>query len=302
MDISIVIPVYLGEQTVRPLVERIMQCVTVSYEIIFVYDCGPDNSWQVLCELKIQHPEIIRIIKLSRNFGQHNALVCGFVQARGKFIITMDEDLQHDPADIDKLLTKQKEKNYDVVYGKYAELSHNYFRNATSSLFKRIIKWGIPDLNNDYTAYRLIKGNIAKATIEMRNSYTFVDGYLCWVTNHVGSCIVAHNTRLAGKSSYTFIKLVEHSINIFVTFSNFPIRLLTFSSFFIFSSTMLYAAYIVVRKLIYDDFAAGYPSLIISIGLSTGFILFGLGVIGEYIYRINLKTTKRPNYIIDTDQ
>jgi glycosyltransferase involved in cell wall biosynthesis len=302
MEISIVIPVFRGEQTVRPLVEQIIQCMIVSYEIVLVYDCGPDNSWQVLCDLKNEYPEIIKIVKLSRNFGQHNALICGFEKAQGKFIVTMDEDLQHDPADISKLIATQKGKDYDVVYGKYAERSHNFFRNSTSLIFKKLINWGIPDLNNDYTAYRLIKTNLAKTTIEMRNSYTFVDGYLCWVTNHVGSCTVAHNNRLAGKSSYTFIKLIEHSINIFVTFSNFPIRLLTFSSFFIFSSTLLYAVYIFVRKIMYDDFATGYPSLIISIGLSTGFILFGLGVIGEYIYRINLKTTKRPNYNVDMEQ
>lgn len=301
MDISIVIPVYRGEQTLRALVERIVQCVTVSYEIIFVFDCGPDNSWQVLCDLKTEHPNTIRTFKLSRNFGQHNALICGFEQAQAKFIVTMDEDLQHDPADIDNLLSKQRQKNYDVVYGKYSERNHNWFRNATSSLFKKLIKLGIPELSDDYTAYRLIKTRIAKATLEMRNSYTFVDGYLSWVTNHIGSCVVTHNKRLAGRSSYTLIKLIEHSVNIFVTFSNLPIRLLTFNAFFIFTVTLAYATYIFARKILYDDFAAGYPSLIISIGVSTGFILLGLGILGEYIHRINLKTTRRPNYVIDVE-
>ncbi len=301
MEISIIIPVYRGEHTVRPLFERIMQCMTVSYEVIFVHDSGPDNSWKVLCELKKEHPEIIKIVKLSRNFGQHNAIMCGFEKACGRFVVTMDEDLQHDPADINTLIWKQKEDDYDVVYGKYAELNHNLFRALTSRIFKHIIKWGIPDLNNDYTAYRLIKINIAKATLGMFNSYTFVDGYISWITNHIGSCIVSHNSRLAGISSYSFIKLIEHSINIFVTFSNFPIRLLTFSSLFAFISSFLYASYVCLRKIFYDDFAIGYPSLIISIGLSTGFILLGIGVIGEYIYRINLKTTRRPNYNIDIE-
>jgi len=303
MNYTVVIPVYNGETTVKPLFEKIKSFFLsneYTYELIFVYDCGQDNSWDILYDLKAKNPSVIKLIKLSRNFGQHNALICGFEYAIGEFIITMDEDLQHAPEDIANLISKQKEADYDVVYGKYDKLKHSFFRNISSRIAKKIISIGIPDLHHDYSAFRLIKTSVAKATIEMRNSYTFLDGYLAWITKNIDSCIVTHNTRAGGVSAYNLNKLINHSINIFITFSNFPIRFLSKLSIGIITAMCIYAIYIVGRKIIYNDFAMGYPSLILLIGFGVGLIMFALGIIGEYIYRINLKTTRRPNYKIDT--
>jgi undecaprenyl-phosphate 4-deoxy-4-formamido-L-arabinose transferase len=302
MDYSIVVPVYRGENCVEPLLERIKNffaTVDYTYEVVFVYDCGPDNSWPVLLKLKEENKEFVKLIKLSRNFGQHNALVCGFQYAQGDFIVTLDEDLQQDPFDLPKLIAKQKEGDYDLVYGKFEELHHSFFRRFTSNLFKKIISKGIPSLNTDYTAYRLIKSKIAKSVIEMRNSYTFIDGYFSWITTNVGSCEVSHHDRYAGVSSYTFSKLIEHSINIFVTFSNYPIRLLTKFSIVLFILNIFYGIYLVVRKLVWNDLAMGYPSLLLIITFGISLIMLAIGIVGEYIYRINMKTTKRPNYNID---
>jgi undecaprenyl-phosphate 4-deoxy-4-formamido-L-arabinose transferase len=302
MNYSIVVPVYNGEKTVIPLMERIemfFNKTAYQYEVIFVYDCGKDNSWRVLLELKKQYPETIKLIKLSRNFGQHNALICGFEYASGDFIVTMDEDLQHVPEDIPKLIAKQEEGDFDLVYGKYEELKHSFFRNFGSKTLKKLISIGIPEIHKDYSAYRLIKTEVAKATIDMRNSYTFLDGYLSWITTNVDSCLVSHSERQGGVSAYTFTKLVSHTINIFVTFSNLPIRFLSKLSFFVLTLMGFFSIYVIARKSIYNDFAMGYPSLIIAIGFGVGLIMMALGIIGEYVYRINLKTTKRPNYKID---
>jgi len=301
---SVIIPVYNGELTVEPLFIRLksyFESCNLSYEVIFVYDCGKDNSWEVLMKLKSLFPDTIKLIKLSRNFGQHNALICGFEYAIGDFIITMDEDLQHAPEDILILITKQQEKDYDVVYGKYETRKHSGFRNLGSSLLKMIIDIGIPDIHRDYSAFRLIKSSITKATVEMRNSYTFLDGYLSWITTHCGSCIVSHNERQGGVSAYTLNKLVNHTINIFVTFSDLPIRFLSKFSITLLIGMIFFSIYIITRKLLYNDFAMGYPTLILAIGFGVGFIMLALGIIGEYIYRINLKTTKRPNYIIKVE-
>jgi undecaprenyl-phosphate 4-deoxy-4-formamido-L-arabinose transferase len=301
---SVIIPVYNGELTVEPLFIRLksyFESCNLSYEVIFVYDCGKDNSWEVLMKMKSLFPNTIKLIKLSRNFGQHNALICGFEYAIGDFIITMDEDLQHAPEDILILITKQQEKDYDVVYGKYETRKHSGFRNLGSSLLKMIIDIGIPDIHRDYSAFRLIKSSITKATVEMRNSYTFLDGYLSWITTHCGSCIVSHNERQGGVSAYTLNKLVNHTINIFVTFSDLPIRFLSKFSITLLIGMIFFSIYIITRKLLYNDFAMGYPTLILAIGFGVGFIMLALGIIGEYIYRINLKTTKRPNYIIKVE-
>lgn len=298
---SIIIPVYNGEQTVENLYTRIKQFFAdkYNYEVIFVYDCGKDNSWEVLLKIKMQNPQNVKLIRLSRNYGQHNALICGFEYAKGDFIVTMDEDLQHAPEDIQKLIDKQKEMDYDVVYGKYEIRNHSGFRNAGSSILKRIIDVGIPDIHPDYSAFRLIKAGIAKSCITMRNSYTFLDGYISWITTNCSSCIVSHSERQGGVSAYTFSKLINHTINIFVTFSNLPIRFLTKLSFFVLFVMTLYSTYIIIRKLVFNDLAMGYPSLVIIVGFGVGLIMLALGIIGEYIYRINLKTTQRPNYNID---
>ena len=301
MKYSIIIPVYNGEQTLVALNQKLHNFFEKksTFEIIFVYDCGKDNSWEVLLGIKKKFPETVKLIRLSRNFGQHNALICGFEYAKGDFIITMDEDLQHAPEDIQILIEKQQEKDFDVVYGKYETRKHTVFRNLTSSILKKIIEIGIPDIHPDYTAFRLIKSQVAKTCVDMRNSYTFLDGYLSWVTTHCDSCVVSHHERQGGVSAYTLSKLINHTINIFVTFSNLPIRFLTKMSFVVLFLMSLYSAYVVFRKLIFDDFAMGYPSLVIIIGFGIGLIMLALGIIGEYIYRINLKTTQRPNYNID---
>jgi undecaprenyl-phosphate 4-deoxy-4-formamido-L-arabinose transferase len=299
---SVIIPVYNGETTVEPLFERLksfFEASNFSFEVIFVYDCGKDNSWKVLLKLKNDYPANIKLIKLSRNFGQHNALICGFDHTMGEFVITMDEDLQHAPEDIAKLIVKQKESDFDVVYGKYEELKHSVVRNTGSRILKRIIAIGIPELHPDYSAFRLIKSTVAKSTVEMKNSYTFLDGYLSWITTHVGSCFVSHSERQGGVSAYTFKKLVNHTINIFVTFSDLPIRFLSKFSIALLIGMSVFSIYVITRKLLLDDFAMGYPSLILAIGFGVGLIMLSLGIIGEYIYRINLKTTKRPNYNID---
>lgn len=301
MDISIVVPVYNGEKTLEALYKEIVifcKSEQLSYEVIFVNDCGPDNSLTVLKRLKTTFHEHVKVIELTRNYGQHNAIIAGFSACSGEMIITMDEDLQHQPKDIKNLLNKQKEGDFDVVYGVYGSLEHSRFRNITSRIMKKVLSYAIENLHNDYSAFRLIKRDIALQLIEMRNSYTFLDGYLSWITNNVGSTEVEHKERLAGESSYTVKKLVEHSINILFTFSNIPIRILSYSSIFIFIITLIYSIYIVVRKLVYDDLIAGFPTLIIAIGIGVSLLLLGLGIIGEYTYRINLKTTKRPNYTI----
>ncbi|NVO83300.1 glycosyltransferase family 2 protein [Hymenobacter terrestris] len=301
LDYSVVVPVYQGQDTLAALTAQLHAFFTGtnrSFEIIFVYDCGPDGSWAVIRALQAQYgPSLVRGVHLTRNFGQHNALLCGFGEALGQFIITLDEDLQHRPADIEQLIARQQQGNFDVVYGMPQELRHSPFRNFTSRAMRRLLRAGIPDLHPHYSAFRLLKADTARACLDMRNSHTFLDGYLTWITTHVASVPVVHQPRTAGSSGYTLGKLLALSLNIFITFSNLPIRLLTALSVLVFLVTSAYSAYVLGRKLLYDDYLLGFPSLIISIGFGVGLIMLGLGIVGEYIYRINLKTTRRPNFV-----
>jgi glycosyltransferase involved in cell wall biosynthesis len=300
-DYSVVVPVYQGQATLLPLARQLrefFEAHAYSYELIFVHDCGPDDSWRVIRELRQEWgAEVVRAVRLARNFGQHNALLCGFRHARGRFFITLDEDLQHAPADIALLIRRQQEADYDVVYGCYEARQHSGLRNLSSRLLRRLLRAGIPDLHPDYSPFRLLKASVGRHCLEMRNSYTFLDGYLTWVTANVGSVPVSHSPRAVGQSAYTLRKLLRHSLNIFVTFSDAPVRLLTYASVLVFLLTTCYSAYILLRKLLYNDLLPGFASLIIAIGVGVGLLLLGMGILGEYIHQINLKTTRRPNFV-----
>ncbi len=297
MKLSIVIPVYNGAKTISKLVEEIKRNIQeTSFEIVLVHDCGKDNSWEVIKKIKEENKDILKAVKLSRNFGQHNAILCGIKHSTGDFIITMDEDLQHDPKFIKNLIQKQKEGNYDLVYAKFQRKKHNTFRNITSDVLNYMLRLGMPDLNPNYTSFRLIRSNIAKQMLSMNNSYTFLDGYLSWITNNIGFIEIEHRKREKEKSSYTLKKLIFHALNIFFTFSLLPIRIVTFSSIMIFILTLIYSIYLVIRKLVFNDLIPGYTSIMLILGFGIGLILFALGIIGEYIHRINQKTTKRPDF------
>lgn len=297
---SVVIPVFRGQGTLEQLIRQCHAFFTRQayvFEVILVWDGGSPESWNAILELKAEYGDLIKGVRLSRNFGQHNALIAGFGHAQYEYIITMDEDLQHDPEDIQLLIEKQIHSDSDLVYGFYHQPRHNIFRNTTSYLLRLMIAYGIPDLHRDYSPFRLIRTELAKKTLEMNNSYTFVDGYLSWITSDVVSVQVGHHESKAGKSSYTLKKLFEHSINIFVTFSNAPIRLLIVLSLSMFFLSFSYGAYVLIRKLVFDDFITGFATMAVFSGMGFGVLLFGMGVLGEYIQRINLKTTRRPNYI-----
>lgn len=304
-NFSIIIPVFNANTSLQKLVEELVnffQKRSSSFEIIIVDDNPSVANSVLLNEIKKLFPREVKIISLTKNFGQHNATICGFEQAVGIFIITMDDDLQHQPAEIEKLIAHQAAENFDVVYGKYAGRSHSFFRNATSFWVKKLFKIAVPDLCSDYTSFRLIKQQIAKETLAMNNSYTFLDGYISWITTHVSATEVQHHSRMEGESSYTTAKLIRHTFNILFTFSSLPIRLVTLISVFIFGSASAYAAYILVRKFYLDDFKLGFPTLAIMGAMGIGLVLFTLSIIGEYIYRINLKTTRKPNYIIKKEK
>ena len=301
MKYSVIIPIFRANCSLFELYDKV--CLSLGeyqFEIILVYDCGSSVSLEICKELESY--ENVRLIKLTRNYGQHNAIIAGIKVAKGKWIITMDEDLQHDPADIPKLIEEQRQSHAKVVYGDYPERKHNFFRNSTSSLMKVLLKIGIPELYPHYSAFRLIDMRIAKHLVEMNNSYTFLDGYLSWITNDFSHLVVSHNESQSGESSYTFQKLLKHSVNIFVTFSSLPIRILTVLSSLLFCLSVLYAIWIIISSYTIANYQTGFPTLVVLLGLGFGFVIFGMAVIGEYIYRINLKATKRPNFIIEENE
>ncbi len=302
MDISIVIPVYNAVDSLKELSLRLKETLEkekLSFEIIFVDD-GSKNPlvWETLLRLKEEY-SFIRILRLWRNYGQHNAVLAGFEEVSGDVVITMDDDLQHPPEEIPELLSCLN-KGYDLVYGVYRDTAeHSFFRSITSVMLQKMLLFTMPDLDPRYSPFRAIRREVVREVLPFVSSNTFIDGYFSWISDNIGAVEVRHNPRKFGKSNYTISRLISHTINVFVSFSSFPLRLA--SSFGLLFSAIggLLALYIIARKLIYgSQVLMGYSSLMVGILLSAGILLLMLGILGEYIASINMKVLKKPKYLV----
>ena len=296
---SVVIPVYKAAYTLEELYFRLkatVELISPKFEIIFVEDSGGDNSWHVIERLAAVDPRV-RGIQLSRNFGQHAATLCGFAYARGRWVATLDDDLEHSPEDFPSLFMKAEE-GYDLVYGVFPERSHIVWRNLTSNVARWLFNKAIPSLNHEYTSYRLIRGEIARSLTQFDSPYPFIDGYLSWLTNRYATVEVQHNIRAHGTSNYTSHKLLTHAVNIFVTFSDLPLRLATWLGLLFFFIGMGCLSVILIGRMFDWINVSGYASILGAIVLFGGIQLLILGVFGEYIGRMNLRSSRKPLYIV----
>jgi undecaprenyl-phosphate 4-deoxy-4-formamido-L-arabinose transferase len=297
--LSIVVPVYRSAQTLRELHRRIAAAVEPldpHFELILVEDCGGDDSWQVIEAIAQEDPRV-RGIRLSRNFGQHAATICGFAHARGQWIATLDDDLEQAPEYLPALYQKAQQ-GYDLVYGVYPERTHKSWRNLTSYVARWLFNKAIPSLNYAYTSYRMIRGDIARALTQFDSPFPFVDGYLSWLTNRYATVEVPHGTRAHGSSNYTFRKLLTHTINIFVTFSDLPLRLASWIGLMFFLVGMGWLGGIVIGRLFGWITVSGFASIMAAIILFGGIQLLILGIFGEYLGRMNFKSSRKPLFLV----
>ena len=298
-QVSIVVPVYRSQATLRELHRRlvaVLEPIVPSFEIILVEDCGGDDSWRVIQDIGREDTRV-RGIQLSRNFGQHAATICGFSHARGQWIVTLDDDLEQVPECLPDLYKKALE-GYDLVYGVYAERSHNAWRNVTSNVARWLFNKAIPSLNYAYTSYLVIRGDIARTLMQFDSPFPFVDGYLSWITNRYATVEIPHGTRTHGASNYTLKKLITHTINIFVTFSDLPLRMATWIGLIAFLIGMAWLMAIFGRYLIGGISVSGYASIMVGILLFGGVQLLVLGIFGEYLGRMNFKSSKKPLFLV----
>lgn len=296
---SVVIPVYKAEKCLEELCSRLitsLETITDDFEIIFVEDCGGDGSWEIILELAC-HDNRVMGIQLSRNFGQHAATICGFSHAQGQWIATLDDDLEQSPENLPVLYQKAME-GFDLVYGVYPERNHSIWRNVTSGIARFLFNKAIPSLNYAYTSFRMIRGDIARALPQFDSPFPFVDGYLSWLTNRYATVEVPHSNRKFGSSNYTIRKLVTHTVNIFVTFSDLPLRLSTWMGLFAFILGVFWLFAIVTRYLFGGISVSGYASIMAGILLFGGVQLLILGIFGEYLGRMNFKSSKKPLFLV----
>lgn len=295
---TIVIPVYNSGTTLRPLIDRIVAVLArqnAPYEIIMVEDNGSDDSWDIMKSLLPLYPQL-RLFKLTRNFGQHNALMCGFAQSRGEFIITIDDDLQNPPEEITKLISKIND-GYDVVYGVATLKKHHPVRNIGSFLVRQMYKTIFKSTVN-LTAFRIIRGSIIKGILAYNKNFTFIDGLIAWHTSNISEVEVHHASRSNGLSGYSVRKLLSLAMNMFTNFSIIPLQLVSFLGIFFASVGFSLSLVYLLKYLIWGVPVPGFTSVIIGITMFSGVQMLSLGLIGEYLGRIHLNINSKPQYFI----
>lgn len=300
--VSIVVPVYRSEETLVELHRRLVasaETITAEFEILFVDDRGGDHSWDVIEEIAGRDARV-RGIRLSRNFGQHAATICGIAKSGGDWIVTIDDDLEQPPEAIPRLYRKAME-GHSLVYGIYGARSHAWWRNVTSDMARRMFSLAIPSLNHEYTSFRVVERKIALALAEFDSPFPFVDGYLSWLTNSYSTVSVDHGQRASGRSNYSFRRLLTHTINVFVTFSDLPLKIASWIGIVSFCVGMGWLLVIVLRRLLGGITVSGYASLMASIILFGGIQLLLLGIFGEYLGRMNFKSSRKPLFLVAED-
>jgi undecaprenyl-phosphate 4-deoxy-4-formamido-L-arabinose transferase len=300
VDVSIVIPVYGGSTALVELHERLSTTLSAAgyrHELILVDDRGNEDAWPIIRTLAERHPEVTGL-RLGRNFGQHAATICGIEQARGTWIVTMDDDLEHLPESVPALLAAGSE-DYPLVYGVFAQRTHAGYRNFSSELMRRTLKRAFPDLNEQYTSFRAIHAPLAKQLVTFGLSKPYIDGMLSWMTSSVRVVEIVHGERHHGESAYTIRKLLSLATNIFVTFSHLPLRIASYSGAALAVASFFYLLYVLYGRVTGQITNPGYTSLMCVVLLACGIQLLILGVLGEYIGRLMGAAYRKPVYLVE---
>jgi glycosyltransferase involved in cell wall biosynthesis len=298
--ISVVTPVYRSEAILPELVRRlesVLVAIAENFELILVNDCSPDRSWDVISDMAGQY-SWIRPINLMRNYGQHNALLCGIRAARYDVIVTMDDDLQHPPEEIPKLL-EALAGGYDVVYGTPEQEQHGLGRDFASWVTKLALQNVMgAEVARQVSAFRVFRAEVARAFAHYQGAFVSIDVLLTWGTNRFSIRTVRHDARRVGASGYTFRKLVTHAMNMMTGFSTVPLQFASLVGFLFTLFGVGVLVYVLGRYLVQGGSVPGFPFLASIIALFSGAQLFALGIIGEYLARMHFRMMDRPSYVV----
>lgn len=299
MKVSVVVPVYNGSDTLLLLVDelgQVLPTVADSFEVVLVNDGSPDHSWEVICKLSQTYPWV-RGIDLMRNYGQHNATLCGVREARYEVIVIMDDDLQNPPREIPKLLEKLGE-GYDVVYGVSRKRQQAWWKSLASVIVKRAISYvmGLRTVR-DIGAFKAFRTDLRKSFEDFKSPDVLVDVLLSWGTSRFASVTVDEAPRTVGKSNYNLFKLIKVSLLVLTSYTTIPLR---FASIVGFLFTLFGMGVLVYVLTVYFTAGSipGFPFLASTVIIFSGVQLFALGIIGEYLARVFERTGGKHTYVI----
>jgi glycosyltransferase involved in cell wall biosynthesis len=296
VDYSIIIPVYGAENALEQVHKSITDFFERKYtfEIIYVDDASEDNSWEILKKIK-QGSVNTTIIRLSKNFGQHGATVCGFKYAKGNFLITIDDDLEVHPREIEKLIEEQKTNSADLVYGLYPKQNQTFFRGIFTSIYKMFSKLEGPDKGKG-SSFRLLKKQLGQKLVNNHRQFVFIDELCLWYTKKLAFVNVEANKNFIQKERYNVTGLVKLTSTIVMFSSTLPLKFVTNIGMLLAGINFFIGTAFLIKKFFLKIDVEGYTSLIVSILFSTGMIILCIGIIAQYISQALKALNNAPSY------
>ncbi|HYB43541.1 MAG TPA: glycosyltransferase family 2 protein [Candidatus Methylomirabilis sp.] len=300
MTASIVIPVYNGARTIRPLVERLLQMLSArSIQIVLVDDGSADDSDAVCRTLHARHLERVTYVRLGKNFGEHNAVMAGLHHARGDYVVIMDDDFQNPPHEVGRLLDHAASLGYDVVYTYYPHKRHHWLRNVASRLNDRVANFMLDKPRSLYlSSFKCLSRFAVDEIVKYRGPYPYIDGLALRCTRNIGTIEVQHEPRREGRSNYTLGKLLALWLNMFVNFSVMPLRVSTLLGLGCSAVGLLLGVEVFVERLLRPGVPVGWASVLVAIVFFSGVQLVMLGLLGEYMGRLFLTENQTPQFVV----
>ncbi len=293
-----VIPIYNSETNLNELSKQLLEAVgKESFEIIFVNDQSKDESWKVIKKIVKTHKNIIGL-NLRKNSGQDNAIFAGLKHANGNFVVIMDDDLQHSPTEIPRLVEKIQ-CGYDVCYANFVEKKQRRWKNFGSWFNGKIAEIIIKKPKNIYLSpFKIIRKDVIDEIVQTNYLYPYIDGIIFSITHNIAQIDVQHCSRFSGKSNYTFFESVKVFMKLATGFSVFPLRLASFFGSIVSMLGFILGLYFIIDFIVNNSSPEGWTSLMVIVLFLGGVILMSLGIIGEYLGRIYLSINEKKPYTI----
>ena len=305
VDYSIIIPVYYNEGSIEKTFEILKEKVLsqnkeLTCEVIFIDDGSKDNSFNEILNIKEKHPQLIKAIKFTRNFGQVAAIYAGYQYARGKCLVNISADLQDPPELINQMLDSHFNDNYEIIVCKRESREDSYIKRKTSNLFYTLIKkLSFPNMPSGGFDFVLISNKVKNIILEKIEANPFWQGQLLWTGHRTKFIPYKRSGRTIGKSKWTYSKKIKYLIDGVMSYSYFPLRLMSIIGSIIALIGFSYAIYIVLARIFGDKIPYGWAPIMVVILFLSGIQMLMIGVVGEYLWRVLDQVRNRQPYIIE---